>query len=43
MLVAFRLQVLDYLKKVRDILTSDIKIVIEDATDGDPMRVGVMW
>jgi hypothetical protein len=43
MLVAFRLQVLDYLKKVRDILTSDIKIVIEDATDGDPLRVGVMW
>ncbi|GAX72994.1 hypothetical protein CEUSTIGMA_g446.t1 [Chlamydomonas eustigma] len=38
-----RLQVLDYLRKVRDILTSDIKIVVEDATDGDPRRVGVMW
>jgi steroid delta-isomerase-like uncharacterized protein len=38
-----RQEVVDYLKKVRAIVPDDLKFVIEDITDGDPTKVGIMW
>jgi len=35
--------VVKYLRKVRQIVPNDLKFVIEDATEGDTRRVGIMW
>eukprot|EP00879_Flechtneria_rotunda_P020166 GHRR01021207.1.p1 GENE.GHRR01021207.1~~GHRR01021207.1.p1 ORF type:complete len:250 (+),score=70.72 GHRR01021207.1:159-908(+) len=35
--------VLGWLKKVRKYAPDDLKFVIEDITDGDPLKVGVKW
>ena len=38
-----RSEVVRYLRKVRKIVPNDLKFVIEDATEGDPNKVGIMW
>ncbi|GAX72993.1 hypothetical protein CEUSTIGMA_g445.t1 [Chlamydomonas eustigma] len=38
-----RQEIVEYLKKVRTIVPSDLKFVIEDATSGDNRKVGIMW
>mmetsp|Transcript_14205 Transcript_14205/g.30781 ORF Transcript_14205/g.30781 Transcript_14205/m.30781 type:complete len:484 (+) Transcript_14205:63-1514(+) len=38
-----RAEIAAYLRKVRGIVPSDLKFVIEDATEGDPYKVGIMW
>lgn len=38
-----REEVVRYLRKVRTIVPGDLKFVIEDATCGDPSKVGIMW
>ena len=38
-----RAEVVAYLRKVRQIVPQDLKFVIEDATEGDPRKVGIMW
>ena len=40
---ACRAEVVAYLRKVRTIVPGDLKFVIEDATEGDASKVGIMW
>ena len=40
---ACREEIVRYLRKVRSIVPHDLKFVIEDATEGDPLKVGIMW
>ncbi len=36
--------VVAYMRKVREIVPAgDLRFVIDDATEGDPRRVGIMW
>lgn len=38
-----REEVVAYLRKVRGIVPSDLKFVIDDITDGDSSSVGITW
>ena len=38
-----RTEIAAYFDKIERLVPKDIKFVVEDITDGDPMRVGVRW